>query len=508
MEVLPAVVAWAAASACRFSLVSESSLGQRFCRSAAAIQVQELARRLSPAAHVLLPHDKGFEDASRRWNIIDEPRPGVVVIPGVASDVAETVKYANAHNTSFLAVGGQHGATSTLGKLQGGIEIALGSLNSVEVSEDGQTAKVGGGTLSKTVIDALWAAGKQTVTGTCECTSLLGPGLGGGHGWLQGHHGLIADQFLSMDVVLADGSARTVDAASDPDLWWALRGAGHNFAIVTSVTLKVFDIQHRDWARETMIFTGDKIEQVYQTMHDSIFKGGQQDIDVVVWSYMLSIPEIDAANPVVIVYLLQEGVTAVDAKHSAALKKLGPVSVEDTPGTYVDLAAWTMISMDDIPCQKLGVNNLRFPLYLDTYNVGAMRKAYNMFADALRATPEFAHSILLFENYPVQGLRKPASKDSAFAFRGDSILVAPLINFPPGNKDLDGKAVVLGEGLRATLHEASGRDTMHTYVNYAYRDSSEEMYGAEAWRQQKLARLKAKYDPHGRFNFYNPVVEL
>lgn len=61
-----------------------------------------------------------------------------------------------------MAVSGQHGATSTLGKLHGGVEIAMSSLNSVEISEDGKTAKVGGGALSKTVIDALWAAGKQT----------------------------------------------------------------------------------------------------------------------------------------------------------------------------------------------------------------------------------------------------------------------------------------------------------------------------------------------------------
>lgn len=90
MEVLPAVIAWAATSACRFPFVAESGLGQRFC-SRAAIDVQELAARLSPTAQVLLPNDKGFDDASRRWNIINEPRPGVVVIPGLVADVAETV---------------------------------------------------------------------------------------------------------------------------------------------------------------------------------------------------------------------------------------------------------------------------------------------------------------------------------------------------------------------------------------------------------------------------------
>lgn len=305
---------------------------------------------------------------------------------------------------------------------------------------------------------------------------------------------------------MADGSERSVDAQSDPDLWWALRGAGHNFAIVTSVTLKIYDIRHRDWARETMVFTGDKVEQVFQTMRDAIFGDGKQAVDVVVWSYMMLIPEIDPNNPAVVVFLLQEGTRVVDSKYSAALKKIGPVSVENTAGTYLDLAGWTLISMADEPCQKIDVGNLRFPLYLDTYDVGAVRKAYDMFAATLRDTPDFAHSIFLFEMYPLQGLRAPDGKDSAFAFRDDSMLVAPLINFPAGNKDLAGMAIVLGQALRSTLHQASGRETMHTYVNYAFRDSSEEMYGAEKWRQEKLARLKAKYDPHGRFNFYNPVV--
>ena len=80
------------------------------------------------------------------------------------------------------------------------------------------------------------------VTGVCQCTSLLGPGLGGGHGFLQGHHGLVADQFVSMNIVLADGTLHTIDEKSD--LWWAMRGAGHNFGIVTSVETKIYDIEH------------------------------------------------------------------------------------------------------------------------------------------------------------------------------------------------------------------------------------------------------------------------
>lgn len=117
--------------------------------------------------------------------------------------------------------------------MKNGINIWMTKLNSVEIAKDGKTAKIGGGALAHKVTNTLWAAGKQTVTGACECVSLLGPGLGGGHGWLQGRHGLVSDNFVSMNIVLADGTTKFVDAQSEPDLWWALQGAGHNFGIVT-----------------------------------------------------------------------------------------------------------------------------------------------------------------------------------------------------------------------------------------------------------------------------------
>lgn len=133
-----------------------------------------------------------------------------------------------------------------------------------------------------------------SVTGTCECVSTLGPALGGGHGWLQGHHGLVADQFLSMNIVLANGTLVTIDESSD--LWWAVKGAGHNFGIVTSVNVKVYDIEHSNWAVETLIFSGDKVEEVYQAANDHLLKNGTQSADVVNWSYWLNNPDADAEN--------------------------------------------------------------------------------------------------------------------------------------------------------------------------------------------------------------------
>jgi FAD/FMN-containing dehydrogenase len=121
----------------------------------------------------------------------------------------------------------------------------------------------------------------------------LGPGLGGGHGWLQGHYGLVSDQYVSLNVVLGNGSLITVDGSSE--LFWALKGAGHNFGVVTSVTSKIYDIQHPNYALETLIFSGDQVEAVYQTANEQWLTGGKiQPVDLINWSYWYFDPAIDA----------------------------------------------------------------------------------------------------------------------------------------------------------------------------------------------------------------------
>lgn len=95
----------------------------------------------------------------------------------------------------------------------------------------------------------------------------MGPALGGGHGRYEGMYGLISDNFLQLNVVLADGSAMAVDAKSDPDLWWALQGAGHNFAIVTSVKMRIFPRQVDSWHYHSYYWTGDQLETVFKAMN-------------------------------------------------------------------------------------------------------------------------------------------------------------------------------------------------------------------------------------------------
>lgn len=91
-----------------------------------------------------------------------------------------------------------------------------------------------------------------------------------------------------MNIVLATGEQKTIDSKSD--LWWGMQGAGHNFGIVTSVTAKIYDIVHQNWAIETIIISGDKVEQVYKLANEVFIQGGKQPTDIHNWSYWLNDP--------------------------------------------------------------------------------------------------------------------------------------------------------------------------------------------------------------------------
>lgn len=134
----------------------------------------------------------------------------------------------------------------------------------------------------------------RPVTGICECVSVIGPGLGGGHGSLQGRHGLVADQFVSLNVVTADGKLTKVD--KNHELWWAVRGAGHNFGIVTSITSKIYDVKRPQWAYVSYVFTGDKIEEVFTAVNEKLLKNGTQDVSIFNYSFLTFDASIDPVN--------------------------------------------------------------------------------------------------------------------------------------------------------------------------------------------------------------------
>ena len=94
-----------------------------------------------------------------------------------------------------------------------------------------------------------------------------------------------------MNIVLADGSLKTIDSHSD--VWWAMQGAGHNFGIVTSVTSKIYDIQHRGWAYASYVFTHDKVEVLFDAINRYLLKNGTQPVDIMNYGFFYNDPATD-----------------------------------------------------------------------------------------------------------------------------------------------------------------------------------------------------------------------
>ncbi|RYP04942.1 hypothetical protein DL764_004154 [Monosporascus ibericus] len=414
LQVVTAVTALAATSACQ----------SRWSRD---VDYKALSKMFSSSVKIYYPGSGNFEGASSRWSNLDISTVNIVVVPSTENDVVETVKFADKKKLPFLAYNSAHGAITTLGKMTRGIEIYMDQLSRVDVTKDGKTVTIAGGTKSKLVTDTLWNAGKQTVAGACECASYLSPGLGGGHGWLQGRHGLIADQFESMNIVVAKGTLATIN--SSPELWWAAKGPGHNFGIVTSVTSEIFDIEHKDWAIKIITFKGDKVEELYDAANKHLLKNGTQPADVISRSYWFNDPDADASN-------------------KASRPSTPPILPPSTPWTP-SLSKRREAATPTSPNRK---------------------KAYEFFAENIRGSSVFNNWLVTFDGYSMQGVQSIGAKSTAFAFRDQNIPIGPLITYMPGGAELDDKAAKLGKQLRQILDEGSGREHAPAYVNYAFGD--------------------------------------
>ena len=105
---------------------------------------------------------------------------------------------------------------------------------------------------------------------------------------------MISDQFVSLNLVTADGKLTKVD--ENHELWWAMRGAGHNFGIVTSITSKVYDVVRPKWAYASFVFTGDKVEGLYATINEKLLKNDTQEVSIINYSFFTNDATIDPAN--------------------------------------------------------------------------------------------------------------------------------------------------------------------------------------------------------------------
>ncbi len=189
---------------------------------------------LSISGRIATPGDSDWDEARLTWNLAANQDPDAVAFVESADDVAAVLKFAAANELNVLGQSTGHGAVAA-GAMEGTIVIKTERMRGVEVDADAESARVEAGVLALELGEAAQAKGLSYFPGSSPDVGVAGFSLGGGLGWLGRRYGFACNRITAIELVTADGEARTVDAESEPDLFWALRGGGGGYAIVTAL---------------------------------------------------------------------------------------------------------------------------------------------------------------------------------------------------------------------------------------------------------------------------------
>ncbi|MBC9730034.1 FAD-binding oxidoreductase [Streptomyces sp. TRM68367] len=202
-------------------------------------RIEQLGTRL--AGPLLTAGDEGWDKAVEVWNAMVTARPALVVQPVSAQDVATVVRFAADHGVLLSVKGGGHNIAGTA-LADGGLTLDMSRMREVTVDPVARLAHAGPGCLLQDVDRATQRHGLATVLGFVSETGVAGLTLGGGFGYLTRRFGWAADNLEEVEIVTADGRITTASRAENPDLFWALRGGGGNFGVVTRFTFRLHEV--------------------------------------------------------------------------------------------------------------------------------------------------------------------------------------------------------------------------------------------------------------------------
>lgn len=207
--------------------------------------------------------DSALADEATAWNTASVHRPTVVVGATCAADVAAAVRFAREEGLSVAAQGTGHGAVAPFCD---GVLVSTRRMADVQVDPGARTAVVGSGARWRDVIEAAQVHGLVPLSGSASGVGVAGYTLGGGADLLARKHGFAADHVVSLEVVTADGRLRHVDATSERDLFWALRGGKGSFGVVTQLELALFEVP--ELTAGAVVFAADDAPTVLRTWAD------------------------------------------------------------------------------------------------------------------------------------------------------------------------------------------------------------------------------------------------
>jgi FAD/FMN-containing dehydrogenase len=429
------------------------------------------------------PHDSGYDGARKVYNAMISKHPRMIVYCADVADVIRSVNFARENDILLSIRSGGHNAGG-LGICDDGLVIDLSSIKYTRVDPEAKTVVAGGGCTWGDIDHATHVFGMATPSGIISTTGVGGLTTGGGIGHLTRKCGLSIDNLLSVDMVLADGSFVTANAKQNQDLFWAVRGGGGNFGVVTAFTFKLHPID--------MIYGGPMLYDISETE------------DVLKWYRKIIKDAPDELTGFFAFLTVPPGPPFPGHLH---LKKMcgivwaysGPV--EKAEEIFKPIRAFKAPALDlvgPLPQPALqGMFDALYPTGLQWYWRADFVRELNdeAIAKHFKFGKELPTMLSSMHMYPVNGAASRVSnKDTAWSYRDATwAMVIVGVDPDPANKE---KITAWTKQYWEALHPYSAGGA---YVNFMMDEGEERVKATYGDNYGRLVTIKNKYDPNNLF---------
>lgn len=440
--------------------------------------------RASLRGQLIIPADADYDEARKIHNAMVDKHPALIVRCAGVADVIVAVQFARKNNLSASVRGGGHNVAGIC--LCDGLVIDLSSMRSVHVNPTARTVRVDGGATWQDVNHELQPFGLAAAGGYVGSTGVGGLTLGGGLGWMVRKHGLALDNLLSADLVTADGRILTASSAQNTDLFWAIRGGGGNFGVATSFEFKVHEagtvlaglvLHPASAAAQALRFWRD----YERTAPEEISNGAL----LFTPPPELPLPEAIRAKPTVGIGGVYVGSLEAAERDLRPLREYGPP------------AADIFQPMPYSAAQKMA--DFLWPRGLHSYWKSSFLKDFSDQAIetilAHYATAPSWHTVIVVEHDGDGALDRVPSEATAFGHRNwpYNLVVTTQWETPAEAQANIAWTHQFWVALKPFLADA-------TYINYIGDEGEEGIKTSYGAKLERLAALKANYDPSNFFH--------
>ncbi|KAL6877897.1 Glucooligosaccharide oxidase [Trichoderma longibrachiatum] len=468
-----------------------------------AEQVKELASILDSSTRLLTSADgEAYDKLIARWADNAVKQAGVVAVPVTYEEVAKLVKFASDNNIDLAVRGGGH-STGGTSSTDGGLCIDLSGMRSVKVDTASKHIIAQGGAVWADVDDAAMEKGLATVGGTVNHTGVGGLSLGGGFGWLAGMYGCVCDNIVAAKVVVADGRLLTVSETENADLFWAIRGAGHNFGVVVEFTFQGHD-QPNEVLAGGIVFTPDKLRAIVEALNGMMASGDPRGAAVLVFARPPTAP-----GPVVVTNVFYNGDRVAAEEYLKPLLELGPVANMTKMMPY-NLVNGLLNAMATHGRRK----SIKAVTLTNVVEPGFVQELFEDYVKATGENPDLAHTFMGMEFYDLGKINSIPIESMAFANRGPyraGVVGLEWTNDKMDQENRDWGRMIQDKCRQKVIDSKEySPEKTKTALEYANYLEPGDFMGDKPFgvNQRRLAVLKAKYDPDCLFYKTSPIAPL